>query len=380
MEKKKEQRHEAGYKAENQKLKTYLILQILQQQTDENHLKDADAIRDELAQYGIEAERRSIYRDIDAINQALWLLEERRWDDTITIEDAVNAIKNDKDDEEKTIVYVKKSKEEKGYYCKKRRFTFQEIRLIAESIYSAKFLSEAEADALADVLRDYVSEYQANTIKRNAYVADRIRTNNADILFSLSKIDEAIAKKLNGEKHEPEKITFKYMSYALSNLKEAPRRQGNRYKVSPYQVIVNDGNYYLLAFDDNKKEIRTFRVDRMKQVSLTGETRDGAEAYTAIDLKNFTRERFGMFDGRRAFVSIRCINPLLDAMVERFGTQNSATYTKTDEDHFTVSTWVRVSDQFFGWLLGFGRRVKLVGDDKTVKEFAAYLKKVKEMY
>ena len=102
--------------------------------------------------------------------------------------------------------------------------------------------------------------------------------------------------------------------------------------------------------------------------------------YAAIDLKNFTRERFGMFDGRRAFVSIRCINPLLDAMVERFGTQNSATYTKTDEDHFTVSTWVRVSDQFFGWLLGFGNRVMLVGDDETVKEFAAYLDKVKVMY
>lgn len=380
MEEEKRKSPNSGMKG-NQKLKPYLILQILQQKTDENHLMDAQKLIDELDEYGIEAERRSIYRDIEAANAACWLLDERRFDDRLTIDDALAAIEDDTDDEEKAIVYVSKSKTDRGFYFKKRKFDYQEIRLIAESIYTAKFLSETEADRLADVLRDYVSEYQADAIKSSAFVADRARTNNADVLFSLSKIDEAMTKKLNGEKHEPEKITFNYLSYSISGLKQVARRQGDRYKVSPYNVLVADGNYYLLAFDDKSKKMRTFRVDRMKKVSRTGEPREGKEEFDAIDLKNFTKRCFGMFRGRAARVSIRCITPLLDTMIERFGTQY-ATYSKPkdDEKHFIVSALVEVSDQFFGWLLGFGTKAKLLGDPETVEAFKAYLDKVKAIY
>lgn len=377
----------------NQKMKPYIILQILQQKTDENHLMTIDQIVDELSLLGISAERRSVGEDIKAINAVLHLLDERSLgEDALTIQDVVAKLKKaetendgENDDEQedikKAIVYVSKNTKERGYYFKGRKYSFQQIRLLAESIYTSKYLSESEADTLADVLRDYVSEYQAAGIKSNAFVADRIRTSNSDIIYSLDKIDEAMARKLNGEKHEPEKITFHYLSYSLSNMKQAARRQGNRYKVSPYKVLVNDGNYYLLAFDDKTKHIRTFRVDRMKGVQRTGEPREGKEEFDAIDLKNFTKRRFGMFGGRRANVTIRCINPLLDAMVERFGTQY-ATYAKIkdDDDHFNVSVIVEISDQFFGWLLGFGNRVKLTGDEKAVEAFKAYLKKVSDMY
>ena len=285
------------------------------------------------------------------------------------------------EDIEKAIVYVSRNKNERGYYFKGRQFDYQKIRLLAESIYSSKYLSQSEAENMADVLRAFVSNYQADSIKSSAFVTDRVRTSNSDIVFSLDKIDEAMAKKLEGEKHEPEKITFTYYSYSISNLKQEPRRQGNKYKVSPYKVIVADGNYYLLAYDDNKKDIRIFRIDRMKGVNRTGEPREGKEVFEAIDLKNFTKRRFGMFGGRQASIRIRCINPLLDAMVERFGTQY-ATYTKPTDDpsHFILSTTVEVSDQFFGWLLGFGNKVKLLGDAETVADFKEYLDKVKVLY
>ncbi len=364
----------------NQKLKPFLILKILQQQSDETHLMTIERIIDKLAEYGVAAERRSVGEDIKAINAALLLLDERYLgDDTITLEDAIATLKEDAS--RSAIVYVSRDVDDRGYYFKGRKFDFQQVRLLAETIYNAKILSETDADRLSLVLDELMSEHQAKAIRNNAYVTDRIRGNRS-IIANIEKIDDAMATKLDGEKHIPEKIKFQYSSYAISGLKQVDRRNGEYYKVSPYKVIVTDGNYYLLAFDDKTKKIRTFRVDRMKNVSLTnGEPREGKEEFAAIDLKNFTRERFGMFDGRRAYVTIRCINPLLDAMVERFGTQNARyNQDKEDKNHFTVSAWVRVSDQFFGWLLGFGNRVKLVGDDETVKEFAAYLDKVKVMY
>ena len=366
-------------KTENQKLKPYLILQILQQKTDEDHLMDAGGIVAELDELGVTAERRSIYRDIEAINQACWLLERLHEGENTTIQKAADAIADDEDNEEKIIVYANRGKE-KGYYVKQRRYSFEEIRLLAESVYTAKFLSARESDNLADVLCDFVSEHQAKAIRHDALLTDRVKTNNKNVLSNITMIDDAMASKLEGERHEPEKISFQYLKYSISGLKQVERRQGDRYVVSPYKLLINDGNYYLLAFDDASGKMRTFRVDRMKGVRRTGEPRKGKEAFAAINLKDYTKRTFSMFGGRQAYVSIRFINPLLDAVVERFGTGSGVTYNKTDDNHFTVSAPVEISDQFFGWLLGFGRRAKLVGDEETVKEFAAYLDKVREMY
>ena len=152
-----------------------------------------------------------------------------------------------------------------------------------------------------------------------------------------------------------------------------------RYIVSPYKLLINDGNYYLLAFDDESQDMRTYRVDRMKDVRPMGEPRDGKEAFGAIDLKDYTKRTFSMFGGKPERVEMRFINPLLDAVIDRFGT-SGVRYFMEDERHFTVTADVEISDQFFGWLLGFGKRVKLIGPQAVVDQFAAYLDKIREMY
>lgn len=75
---------EHGRKA-NQKMKPYLVMEYLMRQTDENHAESADNIVAYLQELGIDAERRSIYRDIDEINKALWLLENADDDATMFV-------------------------------------------------------------------------------------------------------------------------------------------------------------------------------------------------------------------------------------------------------------------------------------------------------
>ena len=154
-----------------------------------------------------------------------------------------------------------------------------------------------------------------------------------------------------------------------------------KYTVSPYKLLINDGNYYLLAFDDYAQDMRTYRVDRMKGVALTGDPREGKEAFAAIDLKTYTKRVFSMFGGKQERVTIRFINPLLDAVVDRFGNDKSSVqYAKVDDSHFSVTTQVEISDQFFGWVLGFGKKAKILEPASVVDKFAAYLDKVREMY
>lgn len=121
--------------------------------------------------------------------------------------------------------------------------------------------------------------------------------------------------------------------------KQTERRKGAKYIVSPYKLIINDGNYYLLAFDDNSQQIRTYRVDRMKAINRLGTPRDGAEAFAAIDMKTYTQRTFSMFGGERERVSIRFVSSLLDTAVERFGRYN-VSYSRADDHHLTFrQTW-----------------------------------------
>ena len=84
-----------------------------------------------------------------------------------------------------------------------------------------------------------------------------------------------------------------------------------------------------------------------------------------------------MYGGKQKRVSIRFVNHLLDAVVDRFGTKD-VKYTKADDTHFSVSAKVEISDQFFGWLLGFGRKARLLSPDDVLDAFKAYIDKVRD--
>ena len=86
-----------------------------------------------------------------------------------------------------------------------------------------------------------------------------------------------------------------------------------------------------------------------------------------------------MFSGNRRGITLRFINPLLDTVIDRFGTKG-ARYSKADDNHFFVETEIDISDQFFAWLCGFGRKARIMGPEPVIKEFQEYLDKIREMY
>ena len=366
-------------KQNNQKLKPYLVLQYLLKYSDENNPKSAFDIIGYLEECGLCAERRSIYRDIEDINRiSLMLEEETDLDDGAMMfaeaeesgnEEAVNDLK--------LILY---DKNKKGFYVRQRKYDMNDIRLLAECVYSAKFIAEGQARRLVDVVCEFVSEPQAQRIRHNAFLTDRVKTDNRGVLNNIAAINEAMSTNIDEQPHTPEKITFKYLTYSIGDMRQqVERRKGASYTVSPFQLLINDGNYYLLAFDEQRQDMRTYRVDRMKDIRFTGEARDGAEAFEAIDLKTYTKRVFSMYGGEQKLVEMRFINPLLDAVVDRFGTKD-VQYAKVDDKYFGVTAKVEISDQFFGWLLGFGKKAKLLYPDDVIDQFRAYMDKIREMY
>ena len=123
----------------DQKLKAFLILNWLQKKTDKNHVLNATEIADAITTFGISAERRSVGRDIEAINEAVLLAQEEALDVTEAHEMV--------EDGQKTIIY---DPVRKGYYYDNLFCDFEDIRLVAECIYAAKFIDEKRAERMIE--------------------------------------------------------------------------------------------------------------------------------------------------------------------------------------------------------------------------------------
>ena len=172
------------------------------------------------------------------------------------------------------------------------------------------------------------------------------------------------------------------MKYTIQNVKEqVEKRGGEKYIVSPFGLMINEGNYYLIGFSDNYKTFRTYRVDRMKDIILTGVEREGKKDYEKEEDKyrSYTQRVFSMYGGENVRVTIQADDVLLDTFVDRFGSKGSF-YRKVDDKHFEIEAFVEISPIFFGWLCGFGENVKLTAPEKTVKEFKEYISNIQKQY
>ena len=116
----------------------------------------------------------------------------------------------------------------------------------------------------------------------------------------------------------------------------------------------------------------------MKSVNFTNEPRKGAEAFAKFDADTYIQRVFFMHSGDRKRVKMRFINPLLDTVLDRFGTKR-VIYEKADSSHFYVTADIEVSDQFFAWVCGFGNRIRIETPDIAAL-YATFIDKIREMY
>ena len=270
-----------------------------------------------------------------------------------------------------------------GYRLLSREFELDDLKILAECVYAAKFISEKRSKDLIDVLCEFCSENQAKKMKRDIYLCDRVKTSENKTLRTINIIREAMEpQRCPDEFRRGRKITFRYMTHSVSDVhKVIDKHDGKTYVVSPYQLVINDGNYYLIGLADDVQALRTYRIDRMRGVSILDEHRNlRGEWSTRSDMKNYIRQTFSMFGGELKKVQIRFENSLLDTVIDKFGVGFGAEYHADGDNHFIVTTDVAVSDQFYAWVCGFGTKAKIVEPEQVATDFRKYLSTVLNQY
>lgn len=356
-----EQKKKQGHKGKGQKYKSLLVWDILLKKTDENHALRLIDIQNHLASYGITAERHSIKRDIDDI---LAILNKE-----------INFDLDELEIEERDLLgyEVEYDAAKHGYKVSRRPYDFEELRLLAECVRASKFISKTQEGHLLAAIENLCSEYQIEELQNEVYLVGRNKTPNKSIMSAMLKVNQAIRK--------DRKICFRYQKFTIQDrTQQVDRRNGAAYVISPFKLIINDGYYYVLAWNSKKNTTITYRLDRMKSVEILSEAREGNLEFSKINMETYTQQHFGMFSGEKKRVSLRFTNNLLDTIVDRFGTGAEVFYRPDDENHFVVSTDIAISDQFFGWVAGFRKMAQIISPPDVVADFQTFLSDISQKY
>lgn len=322
----------------NQKIKILYLMKILLERTDDEHGLTLEEISNALFEYGVEAERKTLYDDLETLRVFGLDIEKRR---------------------DKTV----------RYYVVSRDFELPELKLLVDAVQSSKFITRKKSTELIKKIEGFASKYEAQQLQRQVYVANRIKTMNESIYYTVDYIHEAINKNV--------KVSFQYFSWNQKKEKVL-HHNGEFAVVSPWALTWDDENYYMIGYDSKNGMIKHYRVDKMLKIQLTDQKRDGAELFENFDMAIYSKKTFGMFGGREEAVALRCNAKLAGVVIDRFGSDTF--FSNVTDEHFDVRIRVQTSPMFYSWIMNFGKDITILSPDNVKDEFIKLAKDALSQY
>jgi len=302
-------------KSEKQKLKLLYLLDLLRENSDEDHPISTQQIIEHLDKQGIKAERKSIYDDVLCLQEYGIDIEQRKGRNG-------------------------------GYYLASRDFELPEIKLLVDAVQSSRFLTHKKSLELIGKLESLAGRHDAGSLQRNVVVSGRVKNMDESIYYTVDAIHDAIAQN--------SQISFRYFEWGTD--KERHFREKD-YVASPYALVWDDENYYLVAHSP-RHGLTHYRADKMVSIRQTGQPRYMDDEIRKLDISEYGRNVFSMYSGDRANVKMRFQNSLAGVVIDRFG--KDSMLIPDGKDHFTFTAQVSVSPTFLGWLSQFGSKASIV--------------------
>lgn len=325
-------------KSPRQKLKLLYIMKYLLEKTDNEHFVSIYDIIEYLETLNIQAERKSIYDDIETLR--LYGLD----------------------------IVMKKGKFT-GYYVSGRSFELDDLSLLSDIINSSKFITSNKADELVQKIETISSVYEARLMCRKIYVKNRIHSMFESIYPHIDVIHHAI--------NTDRKISFRYFEYSL-NKEKLFKKNGMRYLVSPLSIIYDNEHFYLVAYDDSECMVKHYRIDRMDGIERSLVSRDKPSKLEEPDADEYTKKAFSMYGGTESLVKISFHHSLMGAVIDKFG--KDIEIFKGDDEHFIIITPVFLSPHFYGWIFSLEEKAKILSPDIAVSGIKNHIALVLKNY
>ncbi len=327
--------------ARNGKLRILKELEYIKKYSDEFNPVPAAEILEYLETEGIEADRKTLYNDIESLIDAGYDIGK---------------------------IHTPK----RGYALLSRDFETSEIYLLTDAVQSAGFISTKKSKELIEKLESLLSTSQSEQIKKQVFINNRVKTQNEEVYYVIDALTEAIV--------DNKKVVFNYIKHRLENGKMVEITAER--KVSPYAVFWSNDHYYLICNNEKYDNLMHLRIDRIKKVKKLNENirhfSEVSEYKTIFDVADYTKKCANVFGGELERITLRCDEDVLDQILDKFG--ENINIKNIEEGKFTFDTYALISDGLVGWILQFRSKIKVIGPEHLQKRMKSTVSDLKNMY
>ena len=301
-----------------------LILEILREYSDDDHhLTQQDIIRLLKKNYDMTCDRRSVKSNILSLKELGY---------EISMQD--------------------------GYFLVEREFENAELRMLIDSVLFSKTISQSQAKRLIGKLKRFGNRYFNAKVSHVSNLPELQHSDNKQVMITLDVLNDAIEKK--------RKIRFLYNEYGTDF--KLHLRRGRPYIVNPYQMIANNGRYYLIGNYDKYDNISHYRIDRMTSVTMLEEAakpkKDVADFAQGFSLPKNMAEHIYMFSGASVSVKIKTYTWMMDSLVDWFG--KDFRILQKDGQDMIISVNCNERSMLF-WAMQYGKYVDVL-EPKSLRD------------
>jgi len=311
------------------------ILEILKLYSDAGHKLSQKEIQDLLYdRYDMKVDRKAVKRNLINLVDFGYDIE------------CSESLRKNKNGEDETVC--------SGWYLR-HDFEDSELRLLIDSLLFSKHIPYNQCKDLIEKLKGLSGNYFSARVKHIRNLPEKF-PENKELFLTIEILDEAI----NREKQ----VSFHYNNYDIDK-KTHPRLDSygkpRDYIVNPYQMVANNGRYYLIGNYDRHDNISTYRVDRIAGIRLL-ETKRKSEKLVRgmenrLDLPKHMAEHIYMFGGDSVMVKFRAKRYIVTEIIDWFGLD--VTFSNESADEVDVTAKVNEQAMLF-WALQYGPHIKVL--------------------
>lgn len=321
------------------KQKLLKILDILKK-TDEAHPVTANQIIKQLRLWGIDAERKSVLRDISVLNECGY-----------------------------DIVLHRDNK--LGFYLASRDFEDWELKVLADAVLSSRFLTRSETERLVQKIYSQSSTAGEKKLKALTPISFE-KSENRTVKISIDRIISAICEK--------KKIAFQYEFTDITLCKKL-KREGFKYSVSPFALYRRDDRYYIIANTDGYDDLSCYRLDRMRSLEVTDQPSRSAESIVGsnadLGIADYIRHTLYNFGGDKITLTLEIKGSAIDDVIDFFGNDIKI---RSEEDKIAVKVRTTESEGLYRWLLQFSGSVTATAPLNVTVEMRRRLQDAAKIY
>lgn len=324
-------------KANYRKIKLLQLLELLRQETDEQHPLSTNQICAKLGEMGIPCDRRTLSQDVDVLNE-------------LGYEVMSHMVKH-----------------EKVYYVEDRSFSIPELKILIDAVQAAAFITDKKSEELIGKIASLGGSHRAEVLTRNLVCFNQRKHSNENIYYNVGFLEEAITAR--------KKIIFRYFDIGPDGEKKY-RRDGHHYVVEPITLVLNEDNYYLLCYSSRHKSTSNYRIDRMDSVKVIEDDCTDKAISLREEAHRYTEQTFKMFGGPTVNVTLEFSKELIGPVYDKFG--EDTVIKPSGEDRYFTRVQIQKSPVFWGWLFQFAGDMRILKPKGLELEYKARAQMIME--